>query len=291
MNIVNVIQHNMVVLGIVSFCFGSIIGSFLNVVIYRLPIMLKNEWLEEYADFLKVKIQPHKQYFNLFLPASHCPTCKQNIPFYRNIPLVSFILQAGKCNTCGAIISWRYPLVELLTAIITMFTCLTLGVTIQSLLIVFLSWGLIAATFIDLQEQLLPDSIVLSLLWLGLFVNTFNILTTPQNAIIGAIAGYLSLWLVAMLFKLVRKIDGMGHGDFKLFALFGAWLGWKFLPLIILIASFTGTIVGLIWIVAKKYNLQKPLPFGPYLALAGWITIFWGEKILNWYVSILNFRF
>lgn len=289
MNIINALQNHWFFLALFSGIFGLLIGSFLNVVIYRLPIMLKTTWILECSEFLKLKHLPKNKQFNLFLPRSHCPKCKKLIPFYSNIPLISFIVQQGKCNVCGVPISWRYPLVELLSASVTVFICLHFGLTLQTILLLTLSWTLLAAIFIDIDHQILPDSLTLPLLWLGLLANAFSIFVTPQAAIIGAIIGYSGLWIIASAFKIIRKIDGMGHGDFKLFAVFGAWFGWKLLPITILLASLAGTVIGIIWLTYKKYNLQKPIPFGPFIAIAGWITLFWGETILHWYTKLFGF--
>lgn len=291
MNIINELQNYSSIIMLFSFIFGLLIGSFLNVVIYRLPIIMKNAWQAECAEFLN-QPQPKTKSFNLVTPRSHCPNCKAPITAISNIPLLSFIFQQGKCRHCKNKITWRCPLVELLGGIVTVFIVHTFGLTFQAAFILILSYALIAAIFIDLQHQLLPDDIVLSMLWLGLLANAYYVFTTPQNAIIGAASAYCSLWLVASIFKLVRKVDGMGHGDFKLFAVFGAWFGWKLLPLIILFAAFAGAIVGVTMILLKKHKLQHPMPFGPYIAIAGWLSIFWGEKVFCWYVtSILNFKF
>lgn len=276
MNINNILQINSFIF-IASICaLGLIIGSFLNVVIYRLPIILQHEYEKECFDYFRT--------FNLATPRSFCPNCRKYISWWQNIPLISFfILLKGKCCHCKNPISWRYPLVELLSCLTTVIVVNHFGIHVQTIPILILTWMLIAAIFIDLEKQLLPDDITLSLVWLGLLANSFYLFTSPQNAIIGAISGYLFLWTIAKIFKLVRKVEGMGYGDFKLTAVFGAWLGWQILPLIILVASLAGLITGITLVSCKKHKFNKPLPFGPYLATSGWLAFFWGQTAFNWY--------
>lgn len=239
---------------------GLIIGSFLNVVIYRLPIMPQ---------------------CTLIAPRSHCPKCKALILWWQNIPVVSYILLRGKCGYCKTAIHWRYPAIELLSCIAALLVAMHFGISIKTFALLILTWALIAAVFIDFDYLILPDSITLPLIWTGLLLNTNYIFTTPENAIIGAASGYFSLWLIAFIFKLVRKIDGMGHGDFKLLAVFGAWLGWQILPLVLFLASLIGAIAGLISVLRKKNKFTNPMPFGPYLAITGWLAFFYGQKILS----------
>lgn len=264
---------------IITGILGLIIGSFLNVVIYRLPIILKNEYKKNCLEYFGNESPT----ITLSIPRSYCPQCKNMITWWQNIPVISYILLRGKCSHCQTIIPWRYPAIEILSCLTTILVTLYFGIGIKTIVILLLTWGLIAAIFIDLEHQLLPDNITLSLLWLGLLSNTANIFTTPTNSIIGAASGYLFLWSINKTFKLIRKIDGMGDGDFKLFAAFGAFLGWQMLPIILLLASLTGALTGIYLIVRKKYSLIKPIPFGPHLAIAGWLTFFLGQKILNWY--------
>jgi leader peptidase (prepilin peptidase) / N-methyltransferase len=265
---------------------GLIMGSFLNVVIHRLPIMLQREWEKDCAEYFK-NIAPVKyKIINLITPRSHCPKCSTPISWWQNIPVISYILLHGKCNHCENIIPSRYPLVELLSCLTAFLVALHFGISIKTFVLLILTWSLIAMVFIDLEHQLLPDNITLPLLWLGLLLNTNNVFVTPENAIIGAVSGYLCLWLIAYVFKLIRKVDGMGHGDFKLLSVFGAWLGWQVLPLILFGASLVGGIVGITLILSKKLQFTKPLAFGPYLAVVGWLAFFWGSDALNWYLRV-----
>jgi len=291
MNIINYLQNNLLFFAIFVGIFGLIIGSFLNVVIYRLPIMLKNTWQQECLEYLNLNQATPipRKIFNLFIPRSHCPKCEKPIPFWANMPIVGFLILGGKCHACESIISWHYPVVELLSGLASFALAYHFGVTIQTIAVLILSWGLIALIFIDLDHMLLPDNLTFTLLWLGLLLNvTLNLFTTAENAILGAISGYISLWLVANIFKLIRKVEGMGHGDFKLFALFGAWFGWQVLPFIILGATLIGSIIGIIAILSKKHQFKKPLPFGPFLIVCGWLMIFYGETIITWYRTLIT---
>ncbi|MCK4607951.1 MAG: prepilin peptidase [Gammaproteobacteria bacterium] len=265
------------------------VGSFLNVVIYRLPIMLKNQWQQECAEALgQATAGTKKPIFNLALPRSHCPVCKHTISFIYNIPIISYIFLLGRCRYCKTKIPLRYPLIEVTTYLLSLIAIIHFGITWQTASLLLLTWGLIALVFIDLEHLLLPDIITLPLLWLGLFINTFGLFTSPGNAIIGAIAGYLALYLIAWLFKLIRGMEGMGHGDFKLLALFGAWLGWQMLPFVVFIAALLGLFFGIISLWRKKASWQHPIPFGPYLAIAGWIAIIWGPHTFNLYMMIIT---
>ena len=287
MNAINELKNNTDVFLLIAGIFGLIIGSFINVVIYRLPIMLKNSWQKECENFLEKKTAPTK-IFNLFYPRSHCPKCDHLIPLWYNIPLLSYLILKGKCKNCQAKISRRYPLVELLSAATAIWIAYIYGWSIETGALLILTWSLIAMVFIDFEHQLIPDSITLPLLWMGLLLNTRGFFVPPETAIIGAICGYMIPWVIANLFKLVRKIDGMGYGDFKLFALFGAWFGWQILLLTIMLSALLGSIVGIILILCKKHKFQQELPFGPYIALVGWINIFYGQQLLNWYIKILG---
>jgi leader peptidase (prepilin peptidase) / N-methyltransferase len=268
--------------------FGLVCGSFINVVIYRMPIMLRNSWEKECADFLNQTMPQPTTHFNLLVPRSQCPTCKTPIPFWHNIPLLSYSLLRGKCYKCKTKISWRYPLVEMLSCLAAIFIAYKFGITWQTAALLILTFALLSLIFIDLDWQLLPDEILLPLLWLGLLVNTKELFITPTDAIVGATVGYLSLWTIALLFKLVRKIDGMGHGDFKLLALFGAWFGWQSLPILLLIAAFFGSCIGLTIILRHHKSLQTKIPFGPFIAISGWLMIFWGQEIYHVVASIIN---
>lgn len=268
---------------------GLAIGSFCNVVIHRLPIMLHNLYRQECMDFLNKESTVKTAVFNLFLPRSHCPKCGKQIAIRHNIPILSYILLHGKCRHCQKKISWHYPLVELLSCSLSITVVYNCGMNWHTVALLTLTWALLIIIFIDLYHQIIPDILSVSLLWLGLLVNTSNSFTTPEQAILGAVCGYSSLWLVATTFKLVRKQEGMGHGDFKLLAVFGAWLGCKVLPVIILGASLLGIIVGVTLIICRKHQYTKPMPFGPYLATAGWTMFFVEHKLFSWYKPLLDF--
>ncbi|MFT5755919.1 MAG: leader peptidase (prepilin peptidase)/N-methyltransferase [Alteromonadaceae bacterium] len=290
--------------------FSLMIGSFLNVVIYRLPKMLEQGWYKECREFLadeltaKTPDESTEQSsislvssdnvltttdseLSLSKPASTCPQCGHNIRFYENVPILSWLFLRGKCSQCKNAISVRYPLVEATTAGLSLLIAMHYGVTMNTVFILILTWGLICLTLIDYDHMLLPDQITLPLLWLGLLININGLIVPLESAVIGAVVGYMSLFSVFWLFKLVTGKEGMGHGDFKLLALFGAWLGWQLLPLLILMASVVGAIVGISLILLKKTKREQAIPFGPYLAIAGWITLLWGEPIWSWYLSSL----
>lgn len=256
---------------------GLLVGSFLNVVVYRLPIMLNQ----------KPSLCATTP-FNLITPRSHCPHCQKSVPHWANIPLLGYLIVKGKCLLCKRSISLRYPLLELITAVVSVLVVHHFGLQWQSISALILSWGLIALTAIDLDQQLLPDAITFPLLWVGLFVSLFKLHVDPQDAIIGAITGYLCLWSVAKLFKMIRKKDGMGEGDFKLLAVLGAWLGWQSLPAIILLASLLGLLSNLSLMWGKPYKDYKDncIPFGPYLSLGAWIMLIWGQAIINFYFHL-----
>lgn len=268
--------------------FSLCIGSFLNVVIYRLPKMMHNNWYLECREFLsdEIKNVPAKEITELTLskPDSTCPKCQHKIRFYENIPVLSWLFLKGKCAQCKNKISIRYPLVEAVTALLSFIIAIKFGVSIETLLLLILTWGLVCLTLIDIDHMLLPDQIVMPLLWLGLLVNLNGLFVPISDAVIGAAVGYMSLFCVFWLFKLLTGKEGMGFGDFKLFALFGAWLGWQLLPILILMASVVGAIVGISLILLKNHTREQAIPFGPYLAIAGWITLLWGEGIWSWYI-------
>lgn len=274
--------------------FGLLVGSFLNVVIYRLPVQLMNGWRRDAREFLELAPESSEDAsaekpFNVAFPASHCPKCNGSIKAWQNIPIISYLLLGGKCQHCKAKISLQYPLVELITGLATAFIVYRYGLTPTAGLLLIFTWCLIALTGIDFNEQLLPDNITLPLLWLGLLSNYFNTLTSLENAVLGAVIGYLSLWSVFWLFKLVTGKEGMGHGDFKLLAALGAWLGWQQIPMIILLSSVVGAVVGITLILAMGRDKQVPIPFGPYLAAAGWIALMWGDTISQYYSSLFSF--
>jgi leader peptidase (prepilin peptidase)/N-methyltransferase len=265
---------------------GLIMGSFLNVVILRLPRMLESEWRRDCAEIADSPPAGEEPTLGLAWPPSHCPACGHRIRPLENLPILSYLLLRGRCSACGVRISPRYPLVEGLTAILTLIVVLQFGLTWQGLAALPLTWGLIALAVIDYDTQLLPDGITLPLLWLGLILSLFGLFTDSQSAIIGAVAGYLSLWLVFQLFRLATGKEGMGFGDFKLFALFGAWLGWEYLPQIILLSALTGALLGSILIASGRQERGKPIPFGPFLAAAGWISLIWGPQINDTYLRL-----
>jgi leader peptidase (prepilin peptidase)/N-methyltransferase len=261
--------------------FSLCIGSFLNVVILRLPKMMQQEWRCQCEEFLEVPEKQRNQETPLSLskPASTCPSCGHKIRAWENIPVISWLVLRGKCSSCGTSISPRYPIIEAITAIFSVVTVALLGPTEAALWALLLVWALVALTVIDFDTQLLPDSITLPLMWLGLVLNYFGVLTDFNSAFWGAVAGYLSLWSVYWLFKLVTGKEGMGHGDFKLLAALGAWLGWQLLPAVILLSSLVGAVVGIALMVFKKHGREVPIPFGPYLAAAGLLGLWFGAEI------------
>lgn len=280
MALINLLQQNSAVFyGLIVFV-GLAFGSFLNVIIYRLPRMMEQDWRSQCRELLELPSEEtHK--ISLALPASACPQCGHKIRFWENIPVISYLLLKGACSNCGNKISLQYPLIEAVTAILSVVVAWKFGVSWQTLLALILTWSLITLTMIDFHKQLLPDSITLPLLWLGLLANIFELFTTLESAVMGAMAGYLILWFVYHLFKLVTGKEGMGFGDFKLLGALGAWLGWKVLPLIILLSSVVGAVVGIALIVITRHDKNIPIPFGPYLAIAGWIALIWGDNMIR----------
>ena len=267
-------------IGILSLC----IGSFLNVVIYRTPKMMENEWHEECQMLLHPEqaiIDEEK--LSLSKPASTCPKCSKPIHWYQNVPVLSWLALRGKCGSCQNPISIRYPFVEILTAICSLTVVAVYGPTLQMVFVVLFTWILITLTFIDFDTQLLPDRFTLTLAAIGLGVNTFHLYTSPSSAIWGYIIGFLCLWIVYYLFKIVTGKEGMGYGDFKLLAALGAWMGPLLLPLVILLSSVVGAIIGIILLKIRKEN--QPFAFGPYIAIAGWIAFLWGEQIMKVYLG------
>jgi leader peptidase (prepilin peptidase)/N-methyltransferase len=265
--------------------FGLAIGSFLNVVIYRLPKMMEAEWREQCAE-LEDRDPPPRERFNLLLPNSHCPACKTPIRSIDNIPVLSWFLLRGKCRHCGARISPRYAIVEALTAVLSAWVAWHFGWGYAGVLGIVLLWALIALCFIDADTTLLPDDITLPLLWLGLLANVFGVFVPLHEAVLGAAIGYVFLWSVYWLFKLATGKEGMGYGDFKLLAALGAWLGWKMLLPIILISSVVGALVGIVLIVLARRGRDIPIPFGPYLTAAGFIALLYGPALLRQLVPL-----
>ncbi|HEY3852630.1 MAG TPA: A24 family peptidase [Steroidobacteraceae bacterium] len=287
------------------FVLGLMVGSFLNVVIYRLPVMLDREWRAQAAEFASSTATtvvahpaaPVPDRFNLVVPRSACPHCKTPIAAWQNIPVLSWLVLRGRCAACKAPISKRYPAVELATGILSAWAAWHFGFGAPAACAVAVTWALIALTGIDIDHQLLPDSITLPLLWAGLLaavaigpVEGAALPVSPRDAIIGAAAGYLSLWLVFHAFRLITGKEGMGYGDFKLFGAFGAWMGWKALPLVILLSAGTGALLGIAMIVFRGRDRAAPIPFGPYLAAAGWIAMLYGHELIDGYLRISGLR-
>ena len=261
------------------------IGSFLNVVIYRLPRMIEQSWSEECRVYLGLKPHTDIEKFNLTLPFSHCPHCKKTIRPWHNIPLFSYIWLRGKCSYCQAPISMRYPLVEALTALMSVYVAWRFGLSWQMVSALVFTWILIALTFIDLDYHLLPDQLTLLLLWIGLFCSMFFLFADSQDAIIGAIAGYTIFAGLQLIFGWATGKVGMGQGDYKFLAALGAFCGWQLLPLIILLASVTGILFTVVHMLIKREFKSVPLPFGPYLAVAGWVSLLWGHEIMTYYIQ------
>lgn len=291
MTLVSFFAQNTVAFTAAVFTFSLLIGSFLNVVILRLPKMMRHAWALEVADYQQDEAHyqalTQQPAFNLLTPASHCPHCQHRIRPWENIPLISWVLLRAHCSNCGAKISARYPAIEFTVALLSALIAWQFGPTSQALAALALLWCLVALTMIDYDTQLLPDSITLPLLWLGLLCNITGLFVALDQAVIGAVTGYLSLWSVYWLFKLATGKDGMGFGDFKLFAAFGAWFGWAALPLIILLSSAVGAVTGILMILVLGRDRQKPIPFGPYLCGAALLYLFSGEQILTWYMGTL----
>jgi leader peptidase (prepilin peptidase)/N-methyltransferase len=288
------------------FVIGLVIGSFLNVVIYRLPVMLDLEWRQQAAALLQPagdaveggqKPAAPSAAFNLVTPRSACPACHAQIKAWQNIPLISWLLLRGRCHACGARISVRYPLVELATGLLSAWVAWHFGFGATTACALGITWCLIALTGIDIDHQLLPDGITLPLMWAGLLAAVaigpaagMPLPVSPADAIIGAAAGYLSLWLVFHVFRLMTGKEGMGYGDFKLYAALGAWLGWKVLPLVILLAAAAGALIGIAMILLRGRDRSAPMPFGPYLAIAGWIAMLYGASLIDSYLHVAGMR-
>ena len=262
---------------------GLLVGSFLNVVIWRLPKMLERDWREQAHDILGLPGETPLPTYNLLLPHSQCPHCEHRIRVWENIPLLSYVFLRGRCSACAAAISPRYPLTELACGLLSAFVAWHFGFGWPAGLMLILSWGLLAMSLIDAEHQILPDVLVLPLIWLGVIINSFGLFVSLHEALWGAVAGYGLLWSVFWLFKLVTGKDGMGYGDFKLLAMLGAWGGWQILPLTILLSSLVGAIIGLVLLRWRHAKTSTPIPFGPYLAIAGWIALLWGGQITDFY--------
>lgn len=265
---------------------GLMVGSFLNVVIHRLPKMMEREWQAQCAELSGQSPAPLPTY-NLVVPRSACPRCGHAITALENIPVLSYLILRGKCKGCGAPISPRYPVVEAISGLLSAYAAWHFGFGMPAAAAIAFVWAMVALTFIDFDTQLLPDDITLPLLWLGLLLNLNGTFTSLQNAVVGAVAGYLALWCVYWLFKLATGKEGMGYGDFKLLGAIGAWLGWTMLPLVILLSSLVGAVVGIVLIVIAKHGRNIPIPFGPYLAGGGPIALFWGQPLMQSYLQLL----
>ncbi len=284
-----ILQSSPELLTLLILIIGLMVGSFLNVVIYRLPVMMDKNWKQECYDYLELENpEPDSGTFNLLLPNSRCPHCQTAIKAHQNIPVFSYLFLKGKCAHCQTSISARYPLIEAFTGLCSAIVAWHFGYSGNLFFALLLTWSLIALSFIDIDRQLLPDNITLPMLWMGLFLSTFGLYTDMHSSIIGAIAGYLSLWSIYQLFKLLTGKEGMGYGDFKLLALFGAWLGWQYIPLIILLSSLVGALIGISMIVFNNKDRNIPIPFGPYLAAAGWLALLWGNQINQLYLDTMG---
>ena len=270
------------------FIFGSLVGSFLNVVIYRLPVMMQREWRSDCLEFLEQPNDADDASFNLSVPRSRCGDCGHQITALENVPIISYLVLGGKCSSCKTSISAQYPLVEFFTALVSVVVGWHFGVSLQAMAALILTWSLIATSGIDIGHKLLPDSITLPLLWLGILLALFDVFVSLEDSVIGVMVGYMSLWSVFMLFKLITGKEGMGYGDFKLLAMLGAWLGWKPLLVVILTSSLVGAIVGISMILLKKNERGTQIPFGPYLAAAGWMTLLWGDELMRYYASLFS---
>lgn len=278
----------------VVFAFTLLIGSFLNVVIYRLPVMMERDWREQCKELAATPATAIPEgRFDLVAPRSRCPSCGAAITALQNIPVLSYLVLGGNCASCKTPISPRYPIIEAATAMLAATVAWHFGIGWEALMAIVLTLFLVPITMIDFDHQLIPDAIVLPLMWLGLTLSLFGplpgadtLFIAPEDAIIGAMAGYLSLWTVYQLFKLITGKEGMGYGDFKLLAALGAWLGWQQLPLIIMMSAVVGAVVGIALIVFRGRDRQIPIPFGPYLAAAGWISLLWGEELQQLYFNL-----
>ena len=291
MTIIDFLQYSPTACIVVAAILGLLVGSFLNVVIHRLPLMMEAEWRQQCAEFAGQTDAVPQAAINLITPRSRCPHCGHAITALENIPVLSYLALKGACSACGKAIGLRYPLIEALTGVLTALVAWHFGWSWQAAAAGVLTWALIALSMIDLDHQLLPDTITQPFLWLGLALSLYGstgLFTDTQSSIIGALAGYLSLWLVYQIFKRLTGKEGMGYGDFKLLALFGAWLGWQALPAIILLSSLVGAAVGISLILVRGRDRNLPIPFGPYLAAAGWIALLWGHDLTAAYLAMLH---
>jgi len=284
-NLIILLQTSLPFLLLVTAVIGLMVGSFLNVVVYRLPVMMERDWHRQCADLKGEETADAQPPFNLATPRSRCPHCGHAISAVENIPVLSYLFLRGRCKGCGAAIALRYPVVEAATALLSLAVVWHFGFTYQAGAALVFTWAMIAASLIDYDHQLLPDSITLPLLWLGLLLSLFGVFTDSTSSIVGAAVGYLALWSVYWLFKLLTGREGMGYGDFKLLGMLGAWMGWQSLPAIILLSSFVGAVVGVALMLLKGRDRHYAIPFGPYLAAAGWIALLWGPSLNRLYLT------
>jgi leader peptidase (prepilin peptidase)/N-methyltransferase len=290
MDIINIFVQNPNYFIILVAVLSLLVGSFLNVVIYRLPRMIENEWSQECREYLGLKpgSSTETKTLNLCMPFSHCPHCKNTLKPWHNIPIISFLVLRGKCGYCHARIALRYPFIEILTCLASVYVAWRFGFTWQTAGALFFTWVLIALTFIDLDYHLLPDQLTFFLLGLGLFLSLFSVFCNTHDAILGMLAGYLIFAVTQGIFKLVTGKVGMGQGDYKFLAALGAFLGWQMLPIIILFSSLSAIIIGVSHMIIKHQFKSVPLPFGPYLSVAGWVSLMWGAEILNLYLHAMR---
>lgn len=290
MSVLSLLETSPVFLVVLVFLFGLLVGSFLNVVIYRLPVMMERAWQQEARSVLSLPEAPAAEPFNLATPASRCPKCGHAIRWYENIPVVSWLVLRGKCSACGTAISGRYPLIELTAGLIAAITAWHVGYSPWLWALIPAGWCLLALAMIDYDTTLLPDDLTYPLLWAGLLLAVAGISPVSlSDAVVGAAAGYLALWSVYWAFKLLTGKEGMGYGDFKLLAALGAWLGWQLLPLVILLSSLVGAVVGVLLLATGLVKRDQGIPFGPYLAAAGWIALLWGNQMVSAYLGLMKF--
>lgn len=287
--LINIFQNSPTIFLIAVAFLSLLIGSFLNVIIFRLPKILQHAWRQQCYEFLETKIpvcdtNEHSAFKELFARSSHCLHCQTPIQPYDNIPLFSYLFLGGKCRACKKTISKQYPLIEGLTALLCLIIALRFGVSAQTVAGCFLTYVLIVQAAIDAKHTIIPDEITLPMIWIGLLINISALFTDTTSAIIGAVAGYMILWVIYWCFYLITKKEGMGYGDFKLLAMLGAWLGWQMLPLVILLSSLLGSCLGIGLILVHGKKRIKRIPFGPFLAMAGWVALLYGAQINNWYI-------
>lgn len=287
MSFIYLLQNNLSFLVFCAALLGMCAGSFLNVVIYRLPKMLQQDWHSQCCELLEIKDEQlaKQQPFNLIVPRSTCPFCQHKITALENIPVISyFFYLKGRCKSCNKKISLQYPVIEILAGLGAAYIAYQFGFSLKTLLAMLLTWALICLSMIDLKHTLLPDNITLPFLWLGLASSIFDVLTDVYSSLIGAMLGYIILWSVFMVFKIVTNKEGIGYGDFKLLSLLGAWLGWQMLPMIILFSSIAASLIGIIMIIFFGRDRATAFPFGPYLAISGWVALIWGHQLTELYL-------